>query len=71
MIALPLLRKKASISRKGVGCVIEGDEEALGAVLAGHDGLEDVDVGTARHPLVGDAAQGDHRVRTVQPTDTI
>ena len=31
----------------GVGGEVEGDEEALGAVLAGHDGLEGVDVGSA------------------------
>jgi hypothetical protein len=39
---------------EGVRGEVEGDEEALGAVLAGHDGLEGVDVGAAGFVLLFD-----------------
>ena len=46
-MTLPVRRKKASISLRASWRVVEGDEEALGAVLAHHDGLEGVDVRAA------------------------
>jgi len=39
---------------EGVGGEVEGDEEALGTVFAGHDGLEGVDVGSAGLVLLFD-----------------